>query len=593
MLLVEGDEDAYVLVRDGLARAGAPIDVTWVASHQLGLELLRGGGHDVCLVDDRGDGRDGVDFVRAVHDLGVRTPVIVLASDPAADLDRLALQAGAADVVSLHEVDAHGLARALGHAVLRARTPGGEAASGLRDALTGLPGRGLLLDRLERAHARASRRRDGVFALLLLDLDLASSLDQPVGSTLADEALVEVARRLCYCVRDGDTVSRLDEDGFAVLLDDLADTADALRVGRRIQGALAGPVSTSHGTVELDSSIGIAVSATAYADVDALVRDAADSVGRARSLGGGRVELADDALRAHALGRLSLEEDLALAVERDELELRFHPVVAVATGEVAGFEALVRWRHPTRGVLAPLQFVPDAERTGTIVPIGRWVIRSAARQLAAWQREHPRPGTRPLTLSVNLSHRELVQHDLVDAVGSAIAESGVAPGSLQLEVAESSLVDPTGSTGRALAGLRGIGVPVAIDDFGAGNASLGDLFSLPFDSVKVDRSLVAGVDTDPTQLRTAVALARSLCPAVLAEGVETGGQASRLREVGCDLAQGFYFSDPLAADSASELVAAAVPAAAARADAEDAGVRTIAGEIARLAERLSGPLSRT
>ncbi|HEU4454638.1 MAG TPA: EAL domain-containing protein [Longimicrobium sp.] len=426
----------------------------------------------------------------------------------------------------------------------------------LHDPLTALPNRHLFLERLARAVLQERRREDFLFAVLFLDLDRFKVVNDSLGHAVGDELLVAVAGRLRGCVRESDTVARFGGDEFAVLLDDIGAVEDALRCADRIQNALRSPVSLSGYEVFTSASIGIALSSTAYGRPDNLLRNADMAMYRAKSGGTGRHELFDRTMHALALTRLQMETDLRRGVERDEFSLHYQPIVSLRTGRIAGVEALLRWRHPERGWIPPHDFVPPAEETGLILPIGRRVVAEACRQLRAWQ--DAAPGAARLSVSVNLSVKQFSQADLVDQVRAALADSGVDPRLLRLEVTESVLVDNLEAAAATLARLKGLGVQVYLDDFGTGYSSLSSLHRLPIDALKVDRSFVARIGTEPGGLamaRTVAIIARNLDLAVVAEGVETAEQLAELRALGCEYAQGFFFSPALPPDELATLLA--------------------------------------
>jgi len=416
----------------------------------------------------------------------------------------------------------------------------------LHDALTSLPNRHLFMERLARAVLQERRREGYRFAVLFLDLDRFKVVNDSLGHAVGDELLVAVAGRLRNCVRESDTVARFGGDEFAVLLDGIGAVEDALRAADRIRTALTAPVSLSGYEVFTSASIGIALSSTAYGRPDHLLRNADMAMYRAKAAGPGNHELFDRAMHALALTRLQMETDLRRGVERDEFSLHYQPIVRLRTGRVAGVEALLRWRHPERGWISPQDFIPFAEDTGLILQIGRRVVADACRQLVEWQAELPAAAA--LTVSVNLSVKQFSQADLVEQVRSALAESGLDPRRLHLEVTESVVVDNVEAAAATLTRLKGLGIQVDMDDFGTGYSSLSSLHRLPIDALKVDRSFVGRIGGDGGGLqmaRTVAIIARNLDLALVAEGVETDRQLVELRALGCEYAQGFLFSHPL------------------------------------------------
>jgi diguanylate cyclase (GGDEF)-like protein/PAS domain S-box-containing protein len=418
------------------------------------------------------------------------------------------------------------------------------------DPLTGLPNRALFLERLAAAAARDRASPGGCFAVLVLDLDRFQLVNDSLGHAVGDALLACVAERLRGCVRDGDTVARLGGDEFVVLLDDRADARVATHAAERIHATLARPLHPAGHEVFTSASIGIALSAAGYGEPQHLVRNAELAMYRARRAGAGRHATFDAGMHAGVLARLELETDLRRAAGRGELSLVYQPIVALDSGRVAGFEALLRWLHPTRGWVPPDEFIPVAEDTGLILPLGCWVVAEACRRLRAM-------GPR-ISISVNVSARQLAQPELPRELHAALGDAGVAPERLIVEVTESGAVGEAAAA--TLARVRALGVRVYMDDFGTGYSSLAALHRLPIDGLKVDRSFVAGI-TDAGSgtievVRTVAALARGLGLPLIAEGVETPAQLAALRGLGCQFAQGFLFAPGLEPAAAADLLAA-------------------------------------
>ena len=420
------------------------------------------------------------------------------------------------------------------------------------DPLTGLPNRVLFLDRVAHAVERGRRHRDFRFAVLSLDLDRFKAVNHSLGVRVGDEVIVDHARRLATCVRGEDMVARLSGGEFAILLESLGDDADAGRVAERMLRSLAMPVETREGTVFSTASIGIVLSSSGLeAGDDANVRllqQAGVAMSRAKAAGRGRYEMFDRAMQTRAVARLRMETDLRTAVDRGEFELYYQPMVELRTGRVTELEALLRWRHPSRGIVAPLDFIPLAEETGLIIPIGSWVLAESCRQVREWQQRFPREA--PLTLSVNLSVKQLAQPDFVAHMAGIVRTSGLDPRCLKLEITESVAIDDPERTRGMLDELRGLGVRMYLDDFGTGYSSLGQLHRLSLDAIKIDRSFVMRMSEGPMHwqlVRTVRDLARNIGVTVIAEGVETPEQLAELRGLGCESAQGYLFSRPVPA----------------------------------------------
>jgi diguanylate cyclase (GGDEF)-like protein len=438
---------------------------------------------------------------------------------------------------------------------LRARMEDQLRHNTLHDALTGLPNRTLFMERLSHAIARSKRRKEYLFAVLFLDLDRFKVVNDSLGHQVGDELLVAVAQRLMSCLRMEDTVARLGGDEFAILLENISDISDAGRIAERIQRELAAPVNLSGYEVFTSVSIGIVDSASAYGLPDYMLRSADMAMYRAKSSGKARYEMFDRRMHAQALARLQTETDLRHALERQEFSVHYQPMVSLDTGRICGMEALLRWNHPERGVVTPGEFMAVAEETGLVVPIGRWVLNEACRQLAEWHRTFS--GSPPLSMSVNLSVRQIAQSDLVDSVREALEESGISPEMLKLEVTESVIVENPGSASTILADLKDLGVELYMDDFGTGYSSLSYLSQLPIDAIKIDRSFVSEMDALDKHfqlVRTVLTLARSLNLRAVAEGVTTEAQMLALRKMGCEQAQGFYFAPPLLVEEAARLL---------------------------------------
>ena len=438
------------------------------------------------------------------------------------------------------------------------------------DGLTGLPNRVLFRDRLASSLARAKRHPGHCFAVLFLDLDRFKLVNDSLGHTAGDQLLIEVARRLGGCIRLGDTIARLGGDEFAILLEEVRDVSDATRVAARIHEALSVPCQIDGRQVFTSTSVGIALSATGYESPESVLQDADTAMYRAKRLGTARYEVFDEAMRARALARLQMENDLRWTLEREQLELHYQPIVSLASGELLGFEALVRWSHPERGPVAPDAFIPIAEETGMILPLGLQVLAKACRQMREWTARSPE--AKPLLLSVNVSGKQLAHGDFPERIAEVLRETGLPPGSLKLEITENAIIENADSAAELLHRLRDMGVGIWLDDFGTGHASFSYLYRFPIDTLKIDRSFIQQLDQNGTSLeitRAIVLLAHSLGLAVIGEGVESPGQRDRLRDFACDSIQGFLVSFPLTPEAAGELVAARMSATVTTAAAPD------------------------
>ena len=412
------------------------------------------------------------------------------------------------------------------------------------DSLTGLPNRALFEDRLRRALVRL-RRSGGFAAVMFVDLDDFKTVNDGLGHAAGDELLRATARRLEDTLRTQDTAARLGGDEFAVLLEDLVDEAEALVIAERVRCALEPPLTVAGHQVIPSASIGVACPGP-QDGAEELLRNADVAMYAAKGRGKAQVALFEDAMRLQAIERLELTVELGAAMAGDELVLDYQPLVALGTGAIAGCEALIRWRHPTRGRLAPDRFIGLAESTGLIVPIGAWVIQSACAQLRRWQDEHP--AAEGLEVSVNISARQLADGELPAVVRGALADARIAPHQLTLEITEGLLVEDGEKIQLQLRELKDIGVRLAVDDFGTGYSALSYLRSFPLDVLKIDRSFVAGIDHDPDRahlVRDIVEMAHNLGLTVVTEGIEEPGEAALVRELQSDYGQGYGDSRPV------------------------------------------------
>ncbi|HSC25633.1 MAG TPA: EAL domain-containing protein, partial [Vicinamibacterales bacterium] len=425
----------------------------------------------------------------------------------------------------------------------------------LHDALTGLPNRALFMRRLSDTTHRARRGEAALFAVLFLDIDGFKLVNDSMGHHVGDELLVTVARRLETCVRAGDVVARLGGDEFAILLERVEDARDGVMVAERVQQALSVPFSIGGYDHVSSASIGMALSSGPNEQPEYLLRSADIAMYRAKNSGRGRYEMFDRAMHAEALTRLQIESDLRHAFERDEFFLEYQPIVRLSDGRIAGVEALVRWRHFERGVVSPAAFVPVAEDTGMIIPLGRWVLREACRQTRLWQERYPRH--EPLTVAVNLSVREFAQLDLVRAVAGILQETGFPPNRLRLEITESAIISQKHPAIGIVEELRRLGVRIHLDDFGTGYSALSYLHRLPLDAVKVDRAFTSAIDAEERPLhvvRAIITLAHGIGLEVVAEGVASARQLDLLRGMRCDHAQGYLFAEPGGAEAMEALL---------------------------------------
>ena len=428
----------------------------------------------------------------------------------------------------------------------------------LYDQITGLPNRELLSDRVIHSLSWTREGTDDPIALVLLDLDRFKSINESLGHAVGDQLLAAVGERLVACLRPGDTAARFGGDEFAVIVDGFKGLDEVHRIAERIMETLRAPFDLGDREWFVNASLGIAIAVPGRSVPADLFREAEVALVQAKRGQGTGYMFFEPAMSTATMERVELENDLRRALERDELRLHFQPLIDLASDRIVGMEALVRWQHPTRGLIPPLSFISLAEETGLILPLGRWVLETACRQAHAWMAALP--GSQ-LVMSVNLSARQFTQPDLVDQVAAILAETGLPPHLLELEITESVLMDQTEAGTRALRALRGLGVKLVLDDFGTGYSSLAYLKHLPLDTIKIDRSFVNGLEGNDANLpivQAVISLAHGLGITVVAEGIETAAQLARLRTLACDRGQGFFFARPMPAEDLGPMLLAGV-----------------------------------
>jgi len=460
----------------------------------------------------------------------------------------------------------------LGRVVERVRAAEILLHDAFHDPLTALPNRALFLDRLGRSMVRAERHSDYNFGVLFIDIDRFKIVNDSLGHPAGDDLLIQVSQRILRSLRledlvsrparisspqwkpKDDTLARLGGDEFTVLLDDIRDPSDAIRVAERIQSSFAEPFLICGQDVFTTASIGV-IANSAHATAVDVLRDADTAMYRAKLHGGSRCEVFDQAMHEHSVNRLNLETDLRKALERKEFRVYYQPIIALRTGYISGFEALLRWQRPEKGLVSPAEFIGLAEETGLIVSIGKWVFRTACEQARQWDLEYPREV--PLTMSVNISARQFMQEDLVTQVEKIVRESQVTPTAIKLEITESVTMGDAERTIKVVNELKKLGLGFSIDDFGTGYSSLSYLGRFPMDTLKIDRSFVSNLKSNLENreiIRTIIGLARNLGMNVVAEGTETAEEIIYLKTLDCEFAQGYFFSKPVDSIAAQVLL---------------------------------------
>jgi diguanylate cyclase (GGDEF)-like protein len=544
ILLIEDDEDDYLLAHDLLSEVfGNQLRFEWANNWQAGLEAISSRKHDVCLIDYRLGQRSGLDIIRDAVEQGSSIPFILLTGQDDREIDLEAMEAGATDYLVKGQISAPLLDRAIRYSIEQKKVETRLANMARYDELTGLANRTLFRSHLVDCISQ-TKRNGKVGALLLLDLDNFKDINDSLGHPAGDLLLKEVSVRLAEGVRESDFVARLGGDEFAVIATNLNDTGGASVLARKIIEEMVDPVNIDDWDVFTSTSIGITMFPQDSADPDQLLKNADMALYHAKNNGRGKFQFYNAELNARAQKRKEMEADLRQTLEEGGFSLHFQPKVNLLDGRVVGVETLLRWPHPEQGMIPPDEFIPVAEVTGLIVPIGDWVLRAACAQHAAWRDE----GLPPIPVAVNLSAVQFKSPGLMDVVVQALGDWNIEPTDLELEITESMIMDNLDLTTEMLHRLHGLGVRLAIDDFGTGHSSLAYLKRFPMDCLKIDRSFVRDIVDDPDDAAiatTIVTLAKHLRLGVVAEGVETESQLEILRRQGCEEAQGYFYSRPL------------------------------------------------
>jgi diguanylate cyclase (GGDEF)-like protein len=419
----------------------------------------------------------------------------------------------------------------------------------LHDGLTGLPNRTLLMERIELTIEQAKLDDDYMYALLFIDLDRFKIINDSLGHAIGDQLLIAVSNLLQHCLRDSDIVARLGGDEFIILLDEIKEIHDATAIGDRIQQKLRSPFEIEGQHIFTSASIGVVSGSSSYNNASDLLRDADIAMYRAKAKGKARYEIFDQAMYHETLKLIELENSLRLAIKRNEFVLHYQPIISLGNNDLVGFEALIRWQHPTRGSISPVEFIPIAEDTGLIVDIGEWLLKEACQQLQKWQKQFDFiPQVASLKMSINLASQQLQEPEFIHKLDQILEETGINGSSLRLEITESVLIEPGGSVQNTLKQIRKRNIKLSIDDFGTGYSSLSYLRRFPIDNLKIDRSFIEQMNCDSENfeiVRVIITLAKTLGMDAISEGVETLQQLQQLRALGCEFGQGYLFAKPL------------------------------------------------
>ncbi len=429
----------------------------------------------------------------------------------------------------------------------------------LHDSLTGLPNRALLTERIEFTIAHAKRNPDYRYGLLFIDLDRFKVINDSLGHLIGDQLLIAVSNLLQECVRENDLVARLGGDEFVILLDGIKSVKDATLIGERIQQRMRSPFELQSQNIFTSASIGIVFSSTEYSNPADLMRDADIAMYRAKDKGKARYTIFDQTMYDETLKLVELENNLRFALQRNELMMHYQPIISLDSNKLVGFEALIRWQHPERGSISPVEFIPIAEDTGLILEIGEWLLRESCQQLQTWRQQFASiPEIGSLKMSINLASQQLQEPEFISKLDQILGDTGLDGSSLRLEITESVLIEPEGSIQDTLRQIKNRNIKLSIDDFGTGYSSLSYLRRFPIDNLKIDRSFIQQMNFDSENfeiVRLIITLAKTLGMKTISEGVETSLQLNQLKGLGCEFAQGYLFSIPLAPEQIELMLA--------------------------------------
>lgn len=556
ILLVDDDEDDFVITRDLLSEMRAlPVELDWVSTFGDALKIIQRGCHDIYLFDYRLGERTGLDMLTEAVKCGCTAPMILLTGQGDHGVDIEAMKAGASDYLVKGKLDASMLERSIRYAVERKRSEEQIKCMAYFDPLTNLPNRKLFNDRLSQALAYCDRHGK-LAALIFLDLDHFKRINDTLGHAAGDQLLQEVASRLSGCIRRLDTVARIDDtvarlggDEFTIILSEIRNDHDAAVVAQRIVSAFSRPVLL----VDHEHFVTVSIGITIYPDdgktIEMLTRNADTAMYHAKSQGRNNYQFYRQSMNDKAAEKLRLENDLHRALEQQEFVLYYQPIMDVKTGNILSMEALLRWNHPDRGMVPPMEFIPQTEENGLIIPIGEWVINAACAQAKAWQAA----GVEPVRIAVNLSARQFNKGNLPEIVACALRDTGLDPQYLELEVTESIVMHNVDAAIATLSELKALGLRLSMDDFGTGYSSFSNLRCFPIDTLKIDRFFVKEMQSkedDAAIIRAILAVAKNMKLTVVAEGVENEAQLELLHAYGCDNVQGFLLSPPLPPEKA-------------------------------------------
>ncbi len=544
VLLIDSDPAEYALLGTLLDAVGhTTYELTWCRRFEHAPDAIAADLHDVILLDFQSDRQGAHALLLKAVQQGCPRPIIVMTAEMDPNVDREAVRGGASDYLQKGRIDSQLLERSIRYAIERKHSERKLARLAHYDPLTNVPNRILFRDRLGRAVERARRGQQTV-ALFFVDLDGFKQINDTMGHDAGDALIRAVAERLGACVRKSDSVARIGGDEFTLILEEVSTTGDIVNVARKVIEVISRPVPFGSQQLFVGASIGIAVYPEGGEDIDSLLKSADMAMYQAKRLRGSAYRFYTEKMNVEATNQMYLEADLRRALRRGEFELYYQPRIALGDERIVGVEALLRWNHPVRGLVAPMEFIPLAEDVGLIVPLGYWVIHQACQHIRTMDAQ----GMEPIHLAVNLSFRQFLDEKFVQTVSNIIAEAGIDPWRLEFELTETAIMSNVEDTERCMQVIRALGPTFSLDDFGTGYSSFAHIQRLPIGALKIDRSFISQVTERPddaTIVRAIINLAHSLGLKVIAEGAETREQVNFLREHACDQVQGFYYSTPV------------------------------------------------
>ena len=555
VLLIDDDEDEYVVARDIFSEIGNHYKVHWINDFDKGLEEVIKSGYDICLLDYHLGIYNGIDFIKEAVLRTCKIPIIILTGQGSHEIDFAAMKAGATDYLDKNNLDANILERTVRYAIERKKSEEIIRFLAFYDQLTHLPNRTLFFDRLHTAIASAKRYKR-ICAVMFLDIDNFKRINDSLGHNIGDMLIKEVAKRLLKCIRKEDivvrdrfdsmldTVARLGGDEFTILLSEIKEPENAAKAAERIHNVLLSPVLLEDKEINVTVSIGIAIYPSDGDDIETVIKNADLAMYNAKSIDKNNFQYYNSSMNTPALQRLNLESDLRKALENKELLMYYQPLIDLKTRKIKGVEALLRWQHPQKGIILPMDFIPLAEETGLIFNISNCVFNIVGTHYDKWHNN----GLDEIDVSINISPKQLNQKNFLDTVIHFINDFKISPHHLTFEITENSIINNVEKANKIIDSLRALGIKISMDDFGSGYSSFFTLRQFSFDILKIDRSLIKNIPYnigDTTIVASLISIGHSMNLQVIAEGIEREDQLLFLASKECDVGQGYYFSVPV------------------------------------------------